>query len=198
MNNFILIQDIYIKPKYNLIVVDPPWDIKKLTRKARPNQIKMDYSVMTLDEIKSLSIARIADDPCILFLWTIQKYLFSSLDVLTAWGFNHLLTMTWEKTYGRSSGMPLFGFRWNVEFILVGYNVKPQLWPKHKLIPAAFSAENKGHSIKPDEFYTMVEHLGDRRIDIFARKKRNGWDAWGDEVAHSDFIDLSYGKTKNK
>ena len=29
--------------KYQIIVVDPPWPVKKLTRKARPNQTTMDY-----------------------------------------------------------------------------------------------------------------------------------------------------------
>jgi N6-adenosine-specific RNA methylase IME4 len=90
--------------------------------------------------------------------------------------------MVWEKTYGRSSGMPLFGFRWNAEFILVGYKIKPDLWPKRPLIPVVFSAENIRHSEKPDRFYEMVAVLGEPRIDLFARRKRQGWDVWGDEV----------------
>ena len=90
--------------------------------------------------------------------------------------------MVWEKTYGRSAGMPLFGWRWNGEFILVGYKTKPTLWPKRKLIPAVFSAENIKHSQKPDRFYSLVEPLGEARIDLFARKERDGWDVWGDEV----------------
>jgi len=169
--------------KYNLIVVDPAWNVKKLTRKARPNQTKMDYKTMSLDEIKNLDIGSIAEDNCWCFLWTTQKFLFKSKEVLEGWGFKHLLTMVWEKTYGRSAGMPLFGFRWNAEFILVGYRNKPPLWIKGKpLIPAVFSAENIRHSQKPKRFYDMVRPLGDKRIDIFARDRKEGWDAWGDEV----------------
>jgi N6-adenosine-specific RNA methylase IME4 len=88
----------------------------------------------------------------------------------------------WEKTYGRSAGMPLYGFRWNAEFILIGYKNKPQLFPKRKLIPLVFQAENIKHSKKPDKFYKMVEVLGDKRIDLFARNEREGWDVWGNEV----------------
>jgi N6-adenosine-specific RNA methylase IME4 len=168
--------------KYDVIVVDPPWSIKKITHKTRPKQIEMDYSIMNLDEIKRLPVMSIANDDCWVFLWTIQRYLFDAKDILLDWGFNHLLTMAWEKTYGRSSGMPLYGFRWNAEFILVGYNKKPSLWPKRPLIPAAFSAVNQGHSIKPDKFYELVEPLGKNRIDLFARHKRKGWDVWGNEV----------------
>ena len=169
--------------KYQIIVVDPPWQVKKLTHRARPNQVKMDYQTMCVDEIRGLDILRLADESCWCFLWTTQKYLFDSKEILEYWGFHHLLTMVWEKTFGRSSGMPLYGFRWNGEFILVGYRKKPDLWIKGKpLIPAVFSAENIRHSQKPDKFYKLIEPLGENRIDLFARKKREGWDVWGNEV----------------
>lgn len=169
--------------KYQIIVVDPPWDVRKLTHKARPNQVKMDYPTMSLADIASLNVASLADNDCWCFLWTTQKFLFDAKSVLNDWGFNHLLTMVWEKTYGRSAGMPLFGFRWNAEFILVGYRNKPTLWVKGKpLIPAVFQAENNKHSQKPDTFYSLIESLGSPRIDLFARNKRIGWDAWGNEV----------------
>jgi len=32
--------------KYEVIYADPPWDIKKIKRKVRPNQIEMDYKTM--------------------------------------------------------------------------------------------------------------------------------------------------------
>ena len=168
--------------KYNVIVVDPPWKIKKLPRKERPNQKNMDYSLMSLEDIKELDINSLADENCWLFLWTTQKYLFDAKDVLEGWGFKYLVMAVWEKTYGRSAGMPLYGFQWNAEFILIGYKNKPQIYPKRKLIPLVFQAENIKHSKKPDKFYKMVEVLGDKRIDLFARNEREGWDVWGNEV----------------
>ena len=168
--------------KYQIIVVDPPWPVKKLTRSARPKQTKMDYPVMSVEQIKKLPVGKLADDSCWCFLWTTQKHLFDANEILTKWGFTRLLTMVWEKTYGKSSGMPLYGFRWNGEFIHVGYKKKPEIWPKRPLIPAVFAAENIKHSQKPDKFYKMIEPLGDNRIDIFARKERQGWDVWGNEV----------------
>jgi N6-adenosine-specific RNA methylase IME4 len=39
------------------------------------------------------------------------------------------------------------------------------------------------HSTKPDDFYKLVEEMSPApRIDIFARKSRDGWDVWGDEI----------------
>jgi N6-adenosine-specific RNA methylase IME4 len=168
--------------KYNLIVVDPPWNIKKLTHKTRSTQITMDYPTLSIEDIKLLPIQNISAEYCFLFLWTTQKYLDISKEILEFWGFNLLLTMVWEKTYGKSAGMPLFGFRWNAEFIRVGYTQKPKLWPKRPLIPAVFQAENIRHSQKPDVFYDMIAPLGNMRIDLFARKTRQDWDVWGNEV----------------
>lgn len=145
--------------------------------------------MMSLEEIKDLPISNIADDNSWCFLWTTQKYLWESKSILEKWGFNHLLTMVWEKTYGKSAGMSLYGFRWNGEFILVGTKGKKIMFPKTKLIPAVFSAENIRHSQKPAIFYKMIESLGETRIDLFAREKKVGWDVWGNEV-ESD-IDLS-------
>jgi len=179
---------------YEVITVDPPWEVKKLTHPDRLNQVAMDYTTMSVNDIKKLPIGNLAGDRCWCFLWTTQKYLWQAKPVLEGWGFHHLLTMVWEKTFGRSAGMPLYGFRWNAEFILVGYKHKPDLWIKGKsLIPAAFQAENVRHSQKPDRFYTLIESLGEPRIDIFARQKRDGWDVWGNEVESN--IDLNdYGK----
>lgn len=169
--------------KYQIIVVDPPWQVKKIIRnKQRPNQREMDYPMMSLGEIAALPIAKIADENSWCFLWTTQKYLWDSKKILEGWGFNHKLTMVWEKTYGRSAGMPLYGFRWNAEFILVGTLGKKEMFPKTKLIPVVFQAENIRHSQKPDRFYELITPMGNTRIDIFARTKREGWDVWGNEV----------------
>jgi len=175
--------------KYDVIVVDPPWEVKKVRHRDRPNQIEMDYPTMPIGRIAALPIDMLASDRCWCFLWTTQRYLFDARDLLTKWGFRYLLTMVWEKTYGKSAGMPLFGFRWNAEFILVGYRAKPEMWPKRPLIPVVFQAQNVRHSQKPDRFYELVEPLGVSRIDMFARRKRDGWDVWGNEVEND--IDLA-------
>jgi N6-adenosine-specific RNA methylase IME4 len=168
--------------KYKIIVIDPPWKIKKSKNKMRPNQTTWDYPVMSNTEIQSLPIQDISTEESLCFLWTTQKYLWAAKEILNGWEFKPLLTMVWEKTFGRSAGMPLFGFRWNAEFILVGYKKALQPFPKNKLIPAVFQAENIRHSQKPDRFYEMVKQLGTPRIDLFARKKRDDWDCWGDEL----------------
>lgn len=170
---------------FEVIVVDPPWPVRKIRQRLRPNQTTMDYATMSVDQITKLpirSLATAATATSWLFLWVPQKFLFDAKGILEGWGFNYLVTSVWQKTYGVSAGMPLYGFRWNAEFILIGYRRKPELWPSRPLIPLVFQAENVRHSQKPDLFYETVVALGKPRIDVFARKARKGWYVWGNEV----------------
>ena len=169
--------------KYQIIVVDPPWEIQKIRKRVRPNQINMDYPMMSIKEIKKLPIFKIADDNCTLFLWIIDKYLFDSKSILENWGFKYHLTMAWDKT----NGLAMYGFNRQTEFIIVGFKGKQDAYPKRKTIRTSFTAKSPYHSAKPDKFYAMLDVLDGNRIDIFARKKRDtlfgkSWDVWGNEV----------------
>ena len=173
--------------KYSVVVVDPPWPVKKIKRKCRPAQKEMDYPTMSLEDIASLDVKLLAEqDLCWCFLWTTHAFLPFAFDILKGWGFKYQRTLTWDK----QNGLCLFGFHHRTEFVLVGYRGTPSIYPKQKAIPTVFSESSwRKHSVKPDCFYSLVSRLGDKRIDLFARQKREGWDVWGDEV-ESD-IDLT-------
>jgi N6-adenosine-specific RNA methylase IME4 len=184
--------------KYSVITVDPPWPIKKIQRKVRPNQIEMDYKTMSIDDIADLPINDIADlpindiadlpindiagDNSVCFLWTIQKYLPLSFDILEKWGFKYQRVITWDK----SNGMCLFGFHHRTECVLFGYKGTIDMYPKRKAFPTLISEKSLRHSQKPDCFYKYAELFGDNRIDIFARAERKGWEVWGDEIQISN------------
>jgi N6-adenosine-specific RNA methylase IME4 len=45
------------------------------------------------------------------------------------------------------------------------------------------AACKREHSKKPDEFYPIIEACSPGpRIERFARRRRDGWVSWGDEV----------------
>jgi hypothetical protein len=50
-----------------------------------------------------------------------------------------------------------------------------------QLIDSVQSIERGKHSEKPVEFYDIIETLytHGRKLEMFARKRRDGWDAWG-------------------
>jgi N6-adenosine-specific RNA methylase IME4 len=170
--------------EFDLIVSDPPWPMKKTgKRKSRPNQgTQLDYPVMTLDEIKEMPVQKCAADNSVLFLWTTHSFLRHSFDVMDAYGFKYQRTLTWDK----GNGICLCGFHHRTEFVLFGYRGKIEVFPRRKAIPTIFQGCSTKHSAKPDEFYKMIEPLGTKRLDIFARRLLTGWTVWGNEITEED------------
>ena len=165
--------------KYKTLVIDPPWKLKIAKRKVRKNQQIFPYKTMTIDEIKQFPINDFADDECVLFLWTVQKYIKDSFEILEKWGFKFQIMLTWDK----QDGMCMFGFHRRTEFVLFAYRGKQNIFPKRKAIPTIITEKSQGHSQKPSSFYELIRKAyPEPRIDIFSRKKHIGFDSYGDQA----------------
>lgn len=172
--------------KYQIIYADPPWEYGAWGIPSdRPNQKRvrpMPYKTLTINEIQSLPIQKLADKNCELYLWTTQKYLPCSFDVIKLWGFKYCQTITWCKT-PRGTGQGGL-FCPTTEFLLLGRKGK---MPKgKKRINSTWwniKRPHNSHSEKPDFFQDLIEQVSNPpRIELFARRRRLGWDVWGNEV----------------
>lgn len=161
---------------YDVIVIDPPWEMNKIDRDCSPEQTGFDYPTMSLDEIKSFKLP--AENDCHLFLWTTQKYLPESFNILNAWDFNYILTFVWHKNGGfQPFGLP----QYNNEFCIYGRKGFTKFIETSKF-NTCFSANRTGHSNKPDEFYETIRRVtAGKRIDIFNRRNIDGFDMWGNQ-----------------
>lgn len=171
-------EKVEIKPIYRTIVIDPPWEMKKSKRTARPKQVDMDYDVMSLEEIKRFPLRKfISADGCHVYLWTTHKHLPDAFAVFKAWGVNYHCTLTWNKNVGVTP----FTWMFSTEFILFGFI--GNLAVIRKGIRTDFKGKVREHSRKPDEFYEIVKRVSpEPRIDIFSREKRDGFDQYGFEA----------------
>jgi N6-adenosine-specific RNA methylase IME4 len=175
------------KKKYKVIYADPPWQFNnKNTGGSLSSGSANHYDVMNLDAICSLPVGEIADDDCILFMWWVGSQPEEALKVVTSWGFT-LKTMTgfnWVKE--TESGKDFFGMgfwtRGGSENCLIAVKGKPQ--KVSSSVRSVTRAKVGKHSEKPDAVAEkIVELMGDvSRIELFARKRTVGWDAWGLEV----------------
>jgi ParB-like chromosome segregation protein Spo0J len=164
---------------YRCLVIDPPWPMRKSERTTRPRQgDHLDYPVMTLEAIQDLPITRLADpEGCHVFLWTTQHFLPHAFTLFEAWGVRYECALVWRKP----SGFTPFSWRYDVEFCLFGRvgHLRLQVMG----LPLWFEARTDRHSAKPDIFYERVLEVSPTpRLELFARKPREGFQVWGHEV----------------
>lgn len=167
-----------LKNIYDVVVIDPPWPIEKIERDVALNQTKtIDYPTMTVEKIKEFKIP--ANEHTHLFLWTTQKFLPVSFEILEGWEFRYICAFTWHKKGGfQPFGLP----QYNSEFCLYARKGTPKFIDT-KSFMTCFEAPRRGHSIKPIEFYETVRRVTDgQRVDIFNREPIPGFDSWGFEA----------------
>jgi len=173
--------------KYQIIYADPPWKWKNYNDKTAHWWVGKHYSLMDLEEIKSLPIKDIVDNDCVLFIWISDPFLSKVFAVIKSWGFEYkTVAFTWVKT-NKSDGKDFLGMgywtRSNPEMCLLGTKGHPKRLSAN-VKQLVFSKRGE-HSRKPDEVRNkIVELIGDvPRIELFARQRFEGWDAWGNEVS---------------
>ena len=168
--------------KWRTILADPPWDI---LQRGNNGAIK-HYNLMSLERIKAMPIADLAEDNAHCWLWVTNGTLRYGYDVLEAWGFTPRSTFTWIKPRF-TLGVYL---RNATEHILLGTKGKA---------PVKFNGQAtwgfyplQGHSHKPEEVYDIIERVSEGDyLELFARRKRHNWSSWGNEI-ESDIIIPGY------
>ena len=174
--------------KYQIIYADPTWSYRDKRNKhprLRGGALS-HYQTMRIDEIKSLPVQKIAEDNCMLFLWTTFPNLQEGLDTIRKWGFTYnTLGFSWIKT-NKKNGKPFFGIGYytksNCEVCLIGVKGKPIKQSDN--VSSVIISPRMEHSKKPDEVRKrIVELCGDvPRIELFARQAADRWDCWGLEA----------------
>ncbi len=172
--------------KYGLIYADPPWHYKVYSKKGMGRSAESHYPTMNIEDIKALPVADLADKDCALFLWVTFPCLLEGIEVLKAWGFEYKTTaFVWVKQNRKADSL-FWGMgywtRSNVEICLLGTKGRPKRADAgiHQVVISHIEE----HSKKPQEVHNRIMKLmGDvPRIELFARRKTEGFDVWGNEV----------------
>jgi N6-adenosine-specific RNA methylase IME4/ParB-like chromosome segregation protein Spo0J len=163
--------------KYRVIYADPPWKYGDQLTEAYGGT-EYHYPAMSIAELRALPVAGLAETNAVLFLWVTAPLLKDAFSVIEAWGFEYKTQFVWDKV---SHNMGHYSsVRHENLLVAVRGSCTPDV---PKLYDSVVSIERTTHSRKPLEFRRMIETLYPfgRRIELFAREKVEGWEAWGNQ-----------------
>lgn len=189
---------------YRVVLADPPWRFEARSEKGEAKNPVAHYPCMELPALKALGREIGLDFACapdsVLVMWATFPMLPEALELMAAWGFRYKTGGAWGKL--TQGGGIAFGtgyiYRSAAELWLVGTRGAPRLrnrstrnlvlddaggilWAAHE--GGFIGAERREHSRKPDRLHADIEALFDGPyLELFARQRRPGWDAWGNEV----------------
>jgi len=194
--------------EYQVWLADPPWPFDVWGKNTGSSSAaETHYPTMTVEEICDLPVQQYMAKDAVLFLWVVSP---SLLDypkrVLDAWGFTYK-TLAWPWIKLNTSGVGWhvgMGYytRANTELCLLATKGRmPVATRAEKALLIEYEDQLFGlplltpmgeHSEKPVEQYAKIERLYPaakypNRIELFARKRRPVWHAWGNEVI-SDIV----------
>lgn len=183
--------------RFRTFAADAPWSYADgLSMSAVKRSAGAHYSTMSVDAICQLggfgTVAGFRAYPdAFLWLWITNPFLLDGTGarVCKAWGFEPRQLVTWVK--GRIAkdalvaqiGMGHFT-RGATEHMILATRGKAKDLLLSKSVPNVFIAPRGRHSAKPDEAYSLIERVSPGPyVELFARRPREGWKVWGNEVA---------------
>ena len=169
--------------RFSVVLADPPWDCRDDT----PWAARDHYATMPVADLIALRDALQLDEhltaDAALFLWANQISLPAALTLIEGWGFAYRTGLVWVK---RRAGTGYY-VRGQHELLLLatrGSLTPPEVGDSR---PASvFTGEPwaRRHSAKPVAQYELIERMypGLPKLELFARRRRVGWAAWGNEL----------------
>jgi N6-adenosine-specific RNA methylase IME4/ParB-like chromosome segregation protein Spo0J len=168
--------------KYRVILADPPWSYGN-SMPPGTTEPRDHYPTMSLEDICALPVKDMAQDDAVLFLWVTSPLVPESMQVIEAWGFKYKASFVWDKVKHNMGHYN--SVRHEFLWICVRGSCQPDV---RKLFDSVVVEERTEHSKKPEQFYEIIDTLypQGKRIELFARAARKGWQRWGFEAGESD------------
>lgn len=168
-----------IEGKYRVFYADPPWQYgnKGLDEYGHAER---HYPTMSIQELCDMPIRDISEDNAVLFLWVTSPFLEDSFKVINAWGFKYKTSFVWDKVKHN------MGHYNSVRHELLLVCTRGSCTPdESKLFDSVQAHERTDkHSEKPEIFRDIINTLykHGNKIELFARKKTEGWVVYGNQV----------------
>ncbi len=173
---------------YDFVWADPPWAYEMRGASGYAKSPQAHYACVDIEDLKRLPVAKLAKPDSLLWLWTTWPHLASgqALALVKAWGFTGKTGFPWVKE--TVNGKLAFGtgyvLRSCTEPVIIAARGQPALDREFTgRTRAIIQAAVREHSRKPESAYRIAEQIMPqaRRVDLFGRERRSGWDLFGNE-----------------
>lgn len=166
------------KGKYRVIYADPPWQYGD--ERSGFGGATDHYNTMTMEDLKAMPVASLAENNSVLFLWGTAPLLPEAIELIEAWGFKYKTNIVWDKV--RANLGNYTSVRHEHLFIATKGSGVPDNTTR---VDSVQVVERVGrHSEKPEEFRNIIETLYTygNKLEMFARKSAEGWEVFGNEL----------------
>ena len=183
---------------YKTILIDPPWPEHGGGKSKRGAD--RHYPLMSVRRIAALPVGELAAEDAHLWLWATGNFLAHAIDCARGWGFRYVNFRPWVKATAnyemcsderggerellivrpQPPGLGQY-MRCDAEILLFCVRGMPMM-PKWKPRQTIYAPRGR-HSAKPLIVHEQIERMSPGPwLEMFARQKREGWAAWGNEV----------------
>ena len=153
---------------------------------------------MSMEEIRGIhkQAMTLCQEKHNIFMWTIDKYLHETEQMMKTLGYELHARMIWDKENGIA---PAFTVRFSHEYLLWFYRKGAMLMPCKEArgkFTTILREKSTQHSRKPQCAYEMIENMfpNCRKLEMFARNERDSWDCWGNEIGGVDAAGISFSR----
>lgn len=183
---------------YDLVELDPPWHFDLRSAKGEAKSPQAQYATMSLADITALPVGDLLAPGGVVIMWTTWPLVAigAHVDVIKGWGLQPVTGGGWAKRTETGK------LRWGPGYVarslhepfviarLPGSDWNGAAFPNlvETLEAQAVDGLAREHSRKPDEFYALCEAAWPeaRRVSVFSRQSRAGWEVWGNEAGKFD------------
>lgn len=177
---------------FDVILADPATRFETWSDAGEDKSPQAYYETMSWEQLQAMPVSHLGRGDAMLFLWACWPTLRESIALLEAWGFRYVTGGAWHKRtrHGKTAFGTGYVLRSASEPFLIGTLGSPLTANNIRGVIESedldvIDAVTRGHSRKPDEQYDFCRRLNPRAlkfIELFARQRRPGWEAWGNEV----------------
>jgi len=170
--------------KFMLAIIDPPWSYVNpaMTTHMNPGH---HYDEMSTEEIMALPVEHSLEADALVAIWTTSYHLSETLSkIVPAWGLDYSATAVWKKPKAVVGAGIL---RQTSEFVVFAKRGKGVGKPEKQLV-SVFEEPQGRHSEKPPVIHDWMDRAFPAwmpRVELFARRPRDGWVTFGNDVALS-------------